>query len=86
MYHEANAIIREDNKPYCPECGNILGNIKESGLVEHKGNKYYQFKRYCSNDRCHCVGIYHEKNLGEERFIINDTEEVEAETIYVGDF
>ena len=84
-YKEKQSIIREDNLPYCPECGSILGNMKEHGMVTHNGKKYFQFKRYCSNTKCNIIGLYYESDLGKERFVINDVKEVMEEKVELND-
>lgn len=62
-----NAIIK-DNKPYCPKCDMELGRLTgEYSLVEHQGEKYVKFQRFC-NGKCmkkytYCVDITMEDNL-----------------------
>ena len=49
-----------NNLPYCGKCGTLLdrGTI-DYKEVEHCGEKYVEFIKYCSNPNCDCKNVYY---------------------------
>ena len=71
-----------NNLPYCGKCGTLLdrGTI-DYKEVEHRGEKYVEFIKYCSNPNCDCKNVYYAQITMDatNRYSFSDDEIIEIE-------
>ena len=71
-----------NNLPYCGKCGTLLdkGTI-DYKEVEHCGEKYVEFIKYCSNPNCDCKNVYYAQITMDttSRYSFSDDEIIEIE-------